>query len=236
MNEKQNGKSRGGQGACPAPSVEPVGVQADADSQASARPREVRKRWKVLVSVLVIGAAGLVLANAMTRKSDPAADTRQQPLAGLQSQRGNAQVARTAGEATQTEAKDKNAQSCCGTMLSSFASLGQMAGDRDAVFVLLPGEDSRSAEAVGKKVEAAAKKIESHGYRIAPFTLERSAADYARLAKQIPVPCVVAIGKTGGAVAVSAEITEQKLLEAFVMAMRPPSACGSGGCGPSGCK
>jgi len=236
MNEKQNGESRGKHGACPAPSVKPVGVQSDEASLTSARPREARTWWKVLVSVLVIGAAGLVLANAMTRKSGSAANTGQEGLAGLQAQGDRAEVARPAGEATQTTTKDKNGQFRCGTMLSSFASLGQLAGDRDAVFVLLAGEDSRSAEAVGKTVEAAAKKIESHGYRIAPFTLERSAADYARLAKQVPPPCVVAFGKSGGAVAVSAEITEQKLLQAFVMAMRPPSACGAGGCGPAECK
>jgi len=235
MNEKRNSESRGEQGACPAPSVEPAGVQSDEASLTSARPREARKRWKVLVSVLVIGAAGLMLANAMTRKSGSAANTGQERLAGLQAQGDRAEVARPAGDATQTTTKDKSAPFCCGAMLSAFASLGQVAGDRDAVFILLAGEDSRSAEAVGKTVEGAAKKIESHGYRIAPFTLERNAADYARVAKQIPVPCVVAIGKSGGAVAVSGEVTEQKLLEAFVMAIRPPSACGAGGCGPSGC-
>jgi len=236
MNEKQNGESRGEQGSCPAPSAGPVGVQSDEASLTSARPQEVRKRWKVLVSVLVIGVAGLVLANAMTRKSGSAANGGPQGLTGAQSGGENAEVARTAGGAAQAKAEDKGAQSPCGPILSSFASLGQVAGDRDAVFILLAGEDSRSAEAVGKTVEAAAKKIESHGYRIAPFTLERNAADYARVAKQIPVPCVVAIGKSGGAVAVSAEITEQKLLQAFVTAMRPPSACGPGGCGPSECK
>ncbi len=177
MDEKQKSESRGEHRPCPAPSVEPVGVQSDEASLTAARPREAWTWWKMAASVLVIGAAGLVLANALMRKSDSAANTGQERLASLQGHGDHAEVGRPEGDATQTEAKDKNAPFRCGAMLSSFASLGQMAGNRDAVFVLLAGENRRSAEVVGKAIEVAVKKIESRGYRIAPFTLERSAAD-----------------------------------------------------------
>ncbi|MHC4354853.1 MAG: hypothetical protein ACYS0H_19300, partial [Planctomycetota bacterium] len=81
--------------------------------------------------------------------------------------------------------------------------------------------------------------------RASAFRLKDGTAEYEDLAKQFSVPTVLAMVKGLGYSAVSEQITEANLLEAFVTASRAPSACcppgtdpsqcGPAGCGPSGC-
>ena len=123
----------------------------------------------------------------------------------------------------------------CGAALDSLASLNKVAADKDAVFILLPGEDRKGAEAASREIEAAIEKIRSSGTSAAAFTLEEGASDRALLVERFSItsfPCVFALGKGCGAAAVSGEITEAKLLRAFVLASRPRSPCGTP-CGPS---
>ncbi len=138
-----------------------------------------------------------------------------------------------------SESPDGTASALCGPTLDSIASLNKLAADKDAVFVLLPGQDRRRAQTVSRQIEATVTKIQSYGRRIGTFTLEQSASDHARVVKGFAItslPCVVAMGKGCGSAVVSGEITEAKLLQAFVTASRPRSSCAPTGCAPVGCK
>lgn len=119
-----------------------------------------------------------------------------------------------------------------GPALSSLASLNQLAVDKDAVFVFLPAKDGKQTETIRAQVEAAVRKSQSRGSAIAAYTLSSDAKEYAQVTSQVSAPCVLAMVKGAGAIPVSGEITEVKLLEALVTASRP-SSCGPSGCGPS---
>jgi hypothetical protein len=121
-------------------------------------------------------------------------------------------------------------------MLSSLTALDELAGDTDAVFVLLPGAKGPTAEAA-KRIEAAVEKISSQGTRVGTFTMNEEAEGYARLVDQLAIesfPSAVALCRGRGATVVSGEITEGNLLRAFVVASRVP-ICGPSGCGPVPC-
>ncbi len=113
---------------------------------------------------------------------------------------------------------------------------GMPAGNRKIkTVVLLSVGGDRGMEDTAAQIEAAAKKIVSHGNQIGLHTLKADSADSARLTSQTPAPCVITMGKGCGSSVISAEITETKLMAAFVIASRP-SACGaSAGCGTANC-
>ena len=79
--------------------------------------------------------------------------------------------------------------------------------------------------------------IEAQGQKIGLFTLKTDSPDYAQVAAQISVPCVLAMVKGRGMIPVSGDITETKLIQGFVAASSSGGGCGpaSGGCGPAGC-
>ncbi len=126
----------------------------------------------------------------------------------------------------------------CGVTLDSMKSLSKTANERGAnvVFIFLAGENIKSAQAASLQIEATVNKLLSNGKPVAAFTLKTDAEGYDQLIKQFSVeslPCVIVAGKDCGAVAVSGEFTETKLLGAFVKASTPIS-CGPQS-GPSYC-
>jgi hypothetical protein len=214
------------------------------------------KNWKMLVFILVVIAAGVVLARSVIRKSNSAAGQKQQSFAAIQPEVESvtpSPLAATANVETPAESKrsienpsvvnaptkaqvsDETAPSLWGKPLDSLASLSKVAAETDSVFILLAADDQQGNQTITNEIEAAAKKIQSNGIRISAFTLKKSAPNYAQLASQFPQPCVLAMVKGGGASGVSGEITEAKLIQAFVAASRPASACCPSGvpCGPT---
>ncbi len=212
------------------------------------------KNWKIVVFILVVGAAGMVLARSLITKSNSTADQVQQPFAAIQPElepdtpytlntpttpkspietENEIESPPVAVETTEQDVSVKTAPLIWGMELHSLASLGKVAADVDAVFVILADEDKQDMQPVTR---TAAEKIQAGGSRIRVFTLEKKSSDYARLAKQFSIPCVLMMVKGRGSTVVSGEITEAKLLQGFVAASRPRSACGPAGCGPVGCE
>jgi hypothetical protein len=208
------------------------------------------KNWKIVVFILVVIAAGAVLARSLMNKSNSISDDAQQAFAVIQPEIPSpAKPAATADapaesevvleavsvaietpSVTQDTAKAEVADNPESTVsfkpLDSLASLNKAAADTNAVFVLLGAEDM---QAISSQVEAAAKKIQASGMRVSAFTLKKDSPDYARLAKQFSIPCAVAMVKGRGISAVPGEITEAKLIQAFVTASRSGSSCCPGG-------
>ena len=117
-----------------------------------------------------------------------------------------------------------------GEFIASLASLNKVAINQDAVFVFVPamGEETVSKETVDA-VASAEQKLKSNGIRIGLYTLQAGSPEYANIAAQLPPPGMLVMSKGRGMGTVSGEITEEKLLQAYVASSR------AGGCGPSGC-
>ena len=127
---------------------------------------------------------------------------------------------------TEAEVSNQPASSLWGKPLDSLASLNEAASDTSAVFILLAAEDQQDMQPVTKEIEAAAKTIQAGGTSISAFRLMQGAPNYANLTKQLSVPCVLAMVKGCGVSGVPAgQITETKLVQAFVAASRPSSGC-----------
>ena len=119
--------------------------------------------------------------------------------------------------------------------LDSLASLNKVAADSDAVFVLITAKDQLNDKTITKEIEAAAQKIMANGTKVSAFRLKESAPEYANLVKQVSVPSVLAMVKGLGMSAVSGEITEDKLVQAFVAASRHGGSCCPPSADPSDC-
>ena len=138
-----------------------------------------------------------------------------------------------AGKSTKAAAADerpsKAAAVSCGVTLKSAESLEKLAADKDAVFVFLSGENDQQAQAVSRRVKAVVNKLSSRGKKVAAFTLNKDADGYDQFAKQFSVqslPCVVVSGQGCESPKLTGDITEDRLIRAFVEATVPVSSCG----------
>jgi len=216
------------------------------------------KNWKIMVFIIIVIAAGAVLANSLIRKSNADADQSQQTFASIQldnmsdtpspvetpttpespiEAKSQIESPPVVVETTNQDVPVIGGPSLWGAELESIASLNKLATDTDAVFVFLAAKDQLNDQAITRQIEAAAKIIKADGVRVSAFRLKQSAPDYAQLAKQVSVPSVLAMVKGRGTSAVSGEITETKLVQAFVAASRPGGGCcpaGSTTCPPTG--
>jgi len=182
------------------------------------------KSWKMLISIFVLLAAGAVLARSFIGKSDAGGDQSQQVFAPIPMDN----MSDTPSVADDTKKRDipgKVAPSLWRADLDSMASLNKMATNTDAVFILLVAEDQRDNQTITEEIDAAAQKIQANGVRVSAFRLRQAAPEYVQLSKQISVPCVLAMVKGGRMSAVSGQISEAKLVQAFVTASRPASGC-----------
>ncbi len=214
------------------------------------------KSWKMVVFILIVIAAGGVLAHSLVNKSKSDSTQSQQAFAAIQTDNeldttpGLPKAIAKVEEPVESESKietppivdnTKNqdvpvqaAPALWKADLDSLASLNKVAADSDAVFVLITAKDQLNDKAITKEIEAAAQKIMANGTKVSAFRLKVSAPEYANIAKQVSVPSVLAMVKGLGMSAVSKDITETKLVQAFVAASRP-SGCGPAGCGPTDC-
>jgi hypothetical protein len=128
-----------------------------------------------------------------------------------------------------------------GEFIDSLATLNKVAINQDAVFVFIPikGNDTVN-KGITDAIASAEQKLKSNGVRIGLYTLQSSSPEYANIAAQLPPPGMLVMSKGKGMGGVSGEITETKLLQAYVASSRaggcgPSSSCGPStpGCGPS---
>lgn len=210
------------------------------------------KKWKMVVFLAIVVAAGAVLARSFIRRSDSTADQTQQSFAAIQPEeaplpgtaikaqtpttsRSNSGSPSAPSDTTKEDMPVKAAPALWGAELDSLASLNKVATSSDAVFVFLAADDQQANQTVTKEIDAAAKKIQAGGIHISAFRLNKGAQNYAQVASQFSIPCVLAMVKGGGASGVSGPITEAKLIQAFVAASRPASGCCPSGAGASSC-
>lgn len=202
------------------------------DSACSCHAQGLSNKVKLAICLVVaVAAVAVVLMNSASRARTATATT---PFATAAVANAQAPASAT-GTPTSPTATKQAAAAIWGPTLNSFESLNQVATDKDAVFVFVPAKDEKQTATIRTQIESAAEKAQAKGQSVAAFMLSKEAKEYPLIAKKSPPPCVLAMAKGAGAVPVSGEITETKLLEALVAASRP-SSCGPGGCGPGGCK
>ncbi len=123
-----------------------------------------------------------------------------------------------------------------GSPLKGISELNVVATNTEAVFVVIPSDDALRTAAIQKEVAAASATISGRGTKTGKYLLSKDADDYKGVVAQLGAPSVLAMVKNRGmAVVADKDVTQDALLKAFVGASRPRSACGAGGCGPSGC-
>ena len=121
--------------------------------------------------------------------------------------------------------------------LKGLNELNTVATNTEAVFVVIPADDAARTAAIQKEVAAASATITGRGTKMGKYLLSKDAEDYKGVVAQLGAPSVLAMVKNRGmSVVADKEVSQDALMKAFVGASRPRSACGAGGCGPSGCK
>ena len=193
-----------------------------------------RENWRTLIFFIVLAAAGLVLARSLMKKSNGAPDEAQSTfpaIASLEDTGTTPQANATVIEGTTDGAEP----ALWGPDLDSLAALDNVATDVDTVFIFICGDDQQDTQTITGEIEAATKKIRSRGKKASAFRLKNDTVDYENMAEQFSVPTVLAMVKGLGYSAVSEQITEVKLLEAFVTASRATSACCPPGTDPALC-
>lgn len=122
-------------------------------------------------------------------------------------------------------------------LLSSLAELNEAAVDKDVVFVVLAGDDQQGVKDVAARVEKVVNGLAAKDKKVGFFTMDKDAKAYDHLAAQFAkgsFPCVAVLGIGCTSSGVTGEVTEERLLRAFVLASTPVSGCGTGpACCPS---
>lgn len=187
-----------------------------------------RGRWIVGIVILVV--AGVLVARAMVKNN------------GTQVAPASTGFAALPASAQTPEPAPAVAPSNTDTLteIAGLAELNVVASNMVGVFVFLPGKTEATAKAPMAQIQGAVRTIEPQlrgGGKISVFTLKTDSVDYTQIAKQMPVPGVLAMVKGAGMSAASGDITETKLVQTFVAAANAGGGCGpsSGGCGPKGC-
>ena len=133
------------------------------------------------------------------------------------------------------DAQSSQATSKIGEYLPALSDLNKVALNQDAVFIFIPGAKNEPVQdRTNAAVLAAQKALKSSSIALGLYTLRTSSPDYTAVSRQVQAPAILVASKGRGMAAVSGEVTETKLLQAFV-ASSSAGGCAPSGCGPSGC-
>jgi len=184
------------------------------------KPSGNKKLKAVVCLIVLLAICGIFVYKAKSAKQSAPANTETAFTAPIANQANGQEPA----------VKSVEDKKMVGEFLDSLASLNKVAINQDAVFVFVPayGNDIVSKETIDA-IASAEQKLKSSGLSIGLYTLRFSSPsnEYANLAAQLTLPGILVMSKGRGVGAVSGEITETKLLQAYVASSR------AGGCGPS---
>ena len=202
------------------------------------KPLGNKKAKTVICLIILLVICGIFVYKAKTAKQSTPANTATAFAAPLVNEVNEQTPAVSTIDEQKPTAKAVEEKRIVGRLLDSLASLNKVAVDRDAVFVFIPakGNDIVSKETIDA-IASAEQKIESGGVSIGLYTLQSGSLEYANLSAQLALPGMLIMSKGRGMGVVSGEITEAKILQAYVASSRAggccPSGGGSAGCGPS---
>jgi hypothetical protein len=192
------------------------------------KPLGNKKAKAVICLIVLLAVCGIFVYKAKSAKQSVPAVTETAFVAPIVNQA-------TGQEPAVKSVEDKK---IVGEFIDSLASLNKAAINQDAVFVFVPAnENGTISKETINAIASAEQKLKSSGINIGLYTLRFSPSkEYANIAKQLTLPGMLVMSKGRGAGVVSGEITETKLLQAYVASSRAGGCCSSGGGGSSSCK
>lgn len=193
------------------------------------------RKMKVAVSlVALLAVAGILAYKASTAKSSPPSCG---PATGNATFFTDAQavVAATPDNAGKiTAPNDKPADQKIWAGLESLATLNQVAGAQDAVFIFVPAKKGEAADAKTNAAAVAAQQaLKAQNIILGLYALTSSSPDYTVISAKVQPPAMLVMSKGKGMTAVTGEMSESKLLQAYVATAKAGGGCGPSGCGPS---
>jgi hypothetical protein len=195
------------------------------------KPSRNTKAKAVVCLIVLLAIGGIFVYKAKSAKQITPANTETAFAAPVANEVNEQKPAVPTIDKQEPVVKPVEEKKRVGEFLDSLASLNKVAVNQDAVFVFVPamGEETVSKETMDVIVSAE-QKLKSSGVRIGLYTLRFSSPsiEYANIAAQLTLPSILVMSKGRGMGAVSGEITETKLLQAYVASSR------AGGCCPSG--
>jgi len=186
-------------------------------------------RLKIMVSLIVLLAvAGIFIYKALAVKDNVASESGA-AFAFAQAAPNAMPGAESPSSGTATPDVAKTGQKI-GEYLESLSALNKVAINQDAVFVFIPAPKSELADGkTNTAVLAAQQTLKRSNIALGLYTLPTRSPDYSAISAQVQAPAILVASKGKGMAAVSGDVTEAKLLQAFMATSR------AGGCGPSGC-
>lgn len=124
------------------------------------------------------------------------------------------------------EAQPGTATGKIGENLSSFEDLNKVALSQDAVFIFIPSKKNEAVQGtINTAVLASQKALKAQNITAGIYTLPTSSPDYSTILKQVQAPAVIIATKGKGMAAVTGDITESKLLQAFMTTLSAGGCC-----------
>ena len=190
------------------------------------------KKVKIAVSLIVVLAvASIFIYKAMAAKSSDSNNAAKGDAAfAFAGPASNAMPGAESQPSATATPEAATAGQKVGEYLDSLSALNKVAVNQDAVFVFIPAPKNDLADdKTNTAVIAAQRTLKSKNITLGLYTLRASSPDYSGISAQVQAPAILVACKGKGMAAVSGDVTEQKLLQAFV------ASSSAGGCGPSGC-
>ena len=178
-----------------------------------------RRWWKTAVfAVVMLIVAGMIAYSILAPETDAT----------------NIPISEVSAASTTPSLPDNSPATPSSGELTSLYNLDVIFADHDFIFVILPASDSESTTEAARLVAEAEAKIQAQDVRVGIFTLSQDNPEFATTADRWSIfqfPAVLALYKDGSGQLVAYDITETKLLQAYL------GACGgtsSSCCPPSG--
>ena len=183
------------------------------------QPSGGKKWWKIglfaLGMCLIIGATAYSLIVRHTNASNTSVDTS-----------GIPQIA--------TGARVNALSSLSISDLAWVQELNSLLTDHDFIMVLLPENNGDLNDTLVNLIAEAASKIEARGANVGTFTLDPSDPEFSTTMKRLALgqlPAILAIHTNGNGAIITGDITEDRLLQTYLVVSQPICAPGSS----SGC-
>ncbi len=117
-----------------------------------------------------------------------------------------------------------------GISIQRLAELDAMAREMNAVFIYLPVRGRPAGAPAFAAINAAKRSLEARfEIKMGLFTLAPDSSDYAEIAARTPVPGVLVIVKSGSQRSISGELTEDSIVDGFMLAVATGGCCPLGG-------
>jgi hypothetical protein len=123
--------------------------------------------------------------------------------------------------------------------LNALSDLNKVAISQDAVLVFIPSLGNAGVPAATESaMKTAQKTLQKSKMALGLYTLAETSPDYPMLSAQTKAPAILVAAKGRGMLAIPADTTESKILQAFMTASSGGGCGSSSSCGPSaaGCK